>query len=128
VIVTDEEAFAMSVHSKYPDLLLRTRTAFEALSIRSPADVLVSFKRPYASLGFQIPFGANAIASAGFHGAMDDLASSGVVMTQEQIMPEVIRSDDVLTFFPQWSEHLKKQHIDEDIKDPTLTLDYSKVQ
>jgi len=127
LILSDEEAFALSVHSNYPDLLFRTRTAFEALSVSNPADVLISFKRPYASLGFQIPFGGNVRASAGFHGAMDDLASSGVVMTQEQIMPDVIRSDDMMTFFPQWAEHLRKQKIVEDIKDPTLTLDYSKI-
>ena len=125
--LSDEAAFALSRDGDYPDFLFRIQSAFAPLSVRYPADVLVSFKRPYASIGFQIPGGANAIASAGFHGAIDDLASSGVLLTEERDVPPVVRSDDFLGMFPQLRSHLQERGVALRDDDPNVDLDYDAV-
>jgi hypothetical protein len=100
-------------------------SAFAPVSVEFPADVLVSFLRPYASKGFEIPGGANGIASAGFHGAMDALASTGVVLTQERDVPPVMRSDSFLTLFPRMHAHLLERDAELHDVDSMVELDYS---
>lgn len=123
-IFTDEDAFALANQSDYPDFFFRVRSAFAPISIEFPADVLLSFKRPYASIGFQIPGGANAIANSGFHGAMDALGSTGVLLTEERTLPPVIRSDNLLQFFPVLHKHLLERDIDLRQDDADLDLQY----
>jgi hypothetical protein len=122
--LTEEEAFQASVAGNYPDMLFRIRSGLMAGPVLYPADVLVSFKRPYASRGFEVPGGSNAIASSGFHGAMDDLSSAGVVFTEAKTLPKTLRADTFLTLFPELEKHLKNKGVEQRVTDQTFLLQY----
>lgn len=104
--LSDEAVFTASASGSYPDLLYRVRTAFEPVSVDFPPQVLVSFKRPFASMGFEIPGEANEIASEGFHGGLDAGGSMGMLLTEERDLPPAVRSDMFLDLFPQLRDHL----------------------
>jgi hypothetical protein len=104
-IMKDTDVFALTKNSRYPDLFYRTRTSLSSVSVQYPADVMVSFKLGYASLGFT--FGKDDIASAGFHGAMDELGSLGTLLTTERELPDAVRADNFLEMFPHMKDHIK---------------------
>lgn len=124
VVMTDEELFALTATSSYPDIFFRIRSGLMTGPVLYPADVLVSFKRPYASRGFEIPGGGNAIASSGFHGAMDDLSSAGVVLTEKEGIPSMVRSDTFLSLFDELQKHLERKGIEQRVTDSTFLLEY----
>ncbi len=104
---TDHELFLATIHDQYPDFFYRIRTALGAEGVLYPGQVLVSFKRPYASEGFKVLGGANAIATSGFHGGLDAGGSLGVVITEIRDLPAMVRSDNLLGLFPTLAEHIE---------------------
>jgi hypothetical protein len=123
-IFSDETLFALTRHRAYPDMFYRIRTGLTGAAVEHPADILVSFSHSYASIGFEIPGGANEIASASFHGALDATGSTGVLLTEERVVPSSIRIDTVLGLFPKMSEHLRQKGIELSAGDPGEDLDY----
>lgn len=119
----DDELFALLKHRKYPDLFYRARTSMSAVGIEHPAEVMVSFRLGYASKGFTIP-GKDDIASAGFHGAMDDLSSLGTLLTTERELPDAVRSDTLMEMFPKMREHIRSLGVGFVEGDPNAALRY----
>src|SRR5262249_47777047 len=107
----DEELFELTKNSKYPDLFYRTRVGLSPIGVDYPPDVLVSFRTGYASRGFELP-GKSDIATAGFHGAMEELASDGTLLTDERDIPEAVRSDNLLDLFPRLKSHIAERGIE----------------
>lgn len=103
---SDDELFALTRDSKYPDLFYRTRSGLLPVGLEYPCQVLISFKKGFASRGFEVP-GKSDIATSGFHGAMEAIASTGTILTQEREIPDSVRSDTLLELFPQIREHMK---------------------
>lgn len=105
---SDEALFALGAERLYPDFFFRARTAFEAVGVRYPAEVLVSFRHPYMSVGYAVPVGeANNVGTEGSHGAMDRLGSSGALLSEERALPAVVRSDNLLELFPRLAAHVR---------------------
>ena len=125
--LSDEMLFARTLESVYPDLLYKTRTALEPVGIRFPAQVLVSFAQPFASVGFEVPGGANEVATSSFHGAMHRKDSLGVVLTEERDLPPAFRSDNFLEFFPAVRRHLESRLSLSPSVDANESLDYAQV-
>jgi len=112
-VFTDEALFALSIEHTYPDFFFRARTAFEPISVEFPADIVVSYRHPFMSVGYQAPVGsANEVGTAGSHGAMDRLGSVGALLSEERELPSVVRSDNVLEFFPALVEHLRDREVE----------------
>lgn len=107
----DEVLFDATAEQAYPDLFYRVRTALSPVGVKYPAEVLVSFRRPYASRGFEIPGGANEIASAGFHGGLDSGGSSGVVLTNAMELPAAVRADNLLSIFPKLRDSIEANDV-----------------
>jgi hypothetical protein len=105
---SDEEVFAHLKDSRYPDLLYRLRTSLTDVSVEVPADVLVSFRNRWASVGFQLPGGLDKFAG-GSHGAADSLGTFGVLISDERDLPDVVRADAFLSLFPRAAEHLRER-------------------
>ena len=97
---SDDELFNVTKNSNYPDVFFRTRTALNEVGIEYPASMILSCKTGYASIGFKIPGGANEIASSSFHGALDAAGSTGLILTEEKDLPEVVRADTFIDLFP----------------------------
>jgi hypothetical protein len=111
-VFTDEALFALSVERTYPDFFFRARTAFEPISVEFPADILVSYRHPFMSVGYQVPIGsANEVGTAGSHGAMDRLGSIGALLSEERELPPVVRSDNLLGLFPALVEHMEERGV-----------------
>ena len=125
---SDEELFAYTRLAKYPDLFYRVRTAFAPIGLKYPADVMVSFKPTYASLGFRLPGGAKDIATAGFHGALEELGTLGTLLSDEKDLPDAVRSDTFLDLFPNLKEHIQSlgAHLIETDKNAGLNYDLVK--
>ncbi|MGK5085189.1 alkaline phosphatase family protein, partial [Bdellovibrionota bacterium FG-1] len=104
--MSDDALFALMKDRKYPDLFYRARTSIAPVGLEHPADVLVSFKPTFCSLGFSLP-GADDIASAGFHGAMEELGTLGTLLTNERNVPDAVRADTVLDLFPKFKQHVR---------------------
>jgi hypothetical protein len=121
---TDEDLFAATATTEYPDLFYRARTSLAAVGVKYPAQVLISFRRPYASAGFKLPGGANEIASEGFHGALDAKSSNGILLTEERELPAFVRSENVLRLLPSLRRHLEHD-LDQDLRagDSNAALD-----
>ena len=98
---SDDELFAMTKHSEYPDVFFRTRTALADVGIEHPANVILSCKPSYASIGFKIPGGANEIASSSFHGSINAGGSNGILLSEEKDLPDAVRLDTFLDVFPK---------------------------
>jgi hypothetical protein len=112
-VFTDEALFALSVDHTYPDFFFRARTGFEPISVEFPADILVSYRHPFMSVGYQAPVGsANEIGTAGSHGAMDRLGSTGALLSEERELPSVVRSDNVLELFPALVDHMREREVE----------------
>ncbi len=127
VVYDDQALFELTLLRNYPDLFHRARTSLLSVSVRYPGQVLVSFKRPYASIGFEMPGNANAIASSGFHGGLEQLGSLGVVLTEERDLPVAIRSDNVLELFPALAEHMERRHMYLEAGEPGSSLNYDTI-
>ncbi len=77
-----------------------------------PADIIVSYRHPFMSVGYQAPVGsANEIGTAGSHGAMDRLGSMGALLSEERELPSVVRSDNLLELFPALVDHLRERDV-----------------
>jgi hypothetical protein len=125
---TDEEIFKITKVSHYPDMFYRIRTGLNKVGIEFPASMILSCKSGYASIGFKIPGGANEIASASFHGALDGAGSTGLILTEEEgELPEYTRSDTFVDLFPNIVDFITKtrglEMVDGDLN---AGLDYSK--
>jgi hypothetical protein len=109
-VFSDEALFALSVDRTYPDFFFRARTAFEPISVEFPPDILVSYRHPFMSVGYQVPIGsANEVGTAGSHGAMDRLGSTGALLSEERELPPAVRSDNLLEFFPALARHMEQR-------------------
>lgn len=106
---SDDEIFSATRNSKYPDILYRTRSSLVPVGAKFAADILVSFKMGYASMGFKLPGGSQDIASSGFHGNLEDLGSLGTLLTTERELPDAVRADNLLELFPGFRSHLKSR-------------------
>ncbi|MGI5860613.1 MAG: alkaline phosphatase family protein [Myxococcales bacterium] len=122
---TDQELFERTRYSDFPDLLYRTRTALEPIGLEHAAQVLVSFRHPYASVGFEVPGGGNSIAIASFHGGMHRLDTNGVVLTEARDLPPAIRSDTFLELFPIFAKRIAERGMLRAKADANESLDYS---
>jgi len=107
----DEELFLATLNRRYPDLFFRARTSLEAVSVEYPADILLSFSNQWLMLGFSFPFVSQNTGSAGSHGAMDLSGSQAALLTQASHVPPVIRSDDFLSFFPEFREWIAQKNL-----------------
>jgi hypothetical protein len=124
VELTDEEAFAAAKNRRYPDLLFRARTSLASIGAKYPADVFVSFRPGYVSLGFQLPGGKDDIATQAFHGSLEKLGSEGTLLTEERDIPDVVRSDTFLSLFPRMKAHLRRRGFELRDGDPNEGLKY----
>jgi hypothetical protein len=123
LVMSDDDLFAATKLSHYPDVFYRTRTSLEPVSFQYPADVLVSFRPTYASLGFSLP-GANDIASAGFHGAMEELGTAGTLLSSERELPDAVRADTILELFPRIKDHMHHLGVETIDGDRNASLHY----
>jgi hypothetical protein len=104
-LVRDEDLFALTKDGKYPDLFYRVRTALTAVGVEYPADILVSFGAQRISIGFKLP-GQVDTFSGRSHGAAGDVATLGVLLTDERDLPDAVRADGFLTLFPRMAAHM----------------------
>lgn len=112
-VFSDEALFALSLDRTYPDFFFRARTAFEPISVEFPADVLVSYRHPFMSVGYQVPISsANEVGTAGSHGAMDRLGSMGALLSEERELPPAVRSDNLLELFPSLVDHMRRRNVE----------------
>ncbi|MBI5511592.1 MAG: hypothetical protein HY903_22785 [Deltaproteobacteria bacterium] len=123
-VYSDQELFTLTLDRAYPDLFERARTGIRPVSVRYPAQVLVSFRRPYASRGFEIPGGANEIAGSGFHGGMEAAGSVGVIISEERDLPAGVRSENLLELFPSLETHMRDRGVHVTAGDVGAGLDY----
>jgi len=107
----DEELFQATLGRHYPDLFFRARTSLEAISVKYPADVLVSLSNQWLMQGFDFLFISKTVGNAGSHGAMDYSGSEGALLTQASHLPPVLRSDDFLSFYPQFQEWIERKKL-----------------
>jgi hypothetical protein len=125
---SDEALFALSAERTYPDFFFRARTAFEAVSVEHPAEVLVSFRHPYMSVGYAVPVGdANNVGTEGSHGAMDRLGSSGALLSEERALPATVRSDNLLELFPRLAERAEAKGLELQPGARGASLDYAQL-
>jgi|GEM_PF-1751027 len=104
--ISDEYGFAITKDSPYPDLFFHMRTSISRVSVIEPYDVLLSFKRPYASKGF----GPLGIATAGFHGGLYKESVNGMLVTTSRSLPDAVRSDSILDLFPELEDYLRNNN------------------
>ncbi len=65
------------------------------------------------SVGYQAPISSlNGVGTAGSHGAMDRLGSMAALLSEERELPPVVRSDNLLGFFPALVEHMKERGVE----------------
>jgi|GEM_PF-1325580 len=108
---SDEELFLATLDRHYPDLFFRARTSLEAICVKYPADILISFANPWLMLGFDFPLVSQTAGNAGSHGAMDFSSSEGALLTQAPHLPPVLRSDDFLSFYPEFQEWIAQKNL-----------------
>jgi len=125
---SDEELFGFSAGSDYPDMFYRVRTGFEPISVVWPPEVLVSFELGWVSSGFTFGTATDSIASEASHGALLRGGSTGVLLTEERSLPATFRSDNLLEFFPNLSQHITEQRgLELYAGDSERGLDYQEV-
>jgi hypothetical protein len=125
-VFSDEALFALSLDRTYPDFFFRARTAFEPISVEFPPDIVVSYRHPFMSVGYQAPISsANAVGTAGSHGAMDRLGSMGALLSEERELPPAMRSESLLELFPALVEHMKRRNVELFPGAQGAELDYS---
>jgi hypothetical protein len=109
----DEQLFSLSADRTYPDFFFRARTAFEPISVEYPSDIIVSYRHPFMSVGYQAPISSlNGVGTGGSHGAMDRLGSIAALLSEERELPPVVRSDNLLEFFPALVEHMRQRDVE----------------
>lgn len=116
-LVPDEELFRLTRHGRYPDLFYRARTSLSDLSVQTPADVLLSFRTGWGSVGFRLPADLDSFSGAS-HGSADSLGSAGILLTEVRELPEVVRADGFLDLFPAVAEHLRRRGVEQVPADP----------
>ncbi|WP_225414373.1 hypothetical protein [Stigmatella hybrida] len=125
-VFSDEALFALSVDRTYPDFFFRARTAFEPISVKFPADAVVSFRPEFMSVGFKAPISSlNETGTAGSHGAMDAVGSVAALVSEERELPAAVRSDTLLELFPRLDAHLRKRGVHRVPGAQGAELDYS---
>ncbi len=122
--ISDEVAFQGTRHALYPDLFYRVRTALEPISVKYPAQVVVSLKGGFASVGKELPGGASDMAMSAFHGALDAPGTVGTLLTEERPLPDAVRSDNVLDLFPRLRKHLERRGVRLNPGDKNAPLNY----
>ena len=123
-IFTDEQLFAATRHGNYPDLFYRVRTALLPVGVKNPADVIVSLKGSYVSMGASLPGGASDLALSAFHGALDAPGTLGALLTEERDLPDAVRSDTLLHLFPRLRQHIRRRGVFPHAGDPHESLEY----
>lgn len=116
--------FELTKHSKYPDLLYRIRTAHSKeaqVGAEHPSELLVSFRKSYASLGFKLT-DSFEVTSAGYHGSLDEVGAVGALLTEERSLPDVVRGDEILNLFPRLNEHIKQKGLEQVAPDPQAAV------
>ncbi len=109
----DEQLFSLSIDRTYPDFFFRARTAFEPVSVEFPSDIIVSYRHPFMSVGYQAPISSlNGVGTGGSHGAMDRLGSFAAVLSEERELPSTVRSDNLLEFFPALVDHMREREVE----------------
>jgi hypothetical protein len=103
--ISDEALFERTKLAEYPDLFYRVRTALDTTGVNHPAQVLLSFRQGWCSIGFKLP-DAIDLFGPGYHGLAKDVATFGVLVTDERDLPAVIRADAFLDLFPRAKKHL----------------------
>ena len=121
--LSDEATFSLTQGRTYPDLFYRTRTSLSEVAVEYPADVMISFRPAYASLGFKIP-GVEEISTSGLHGSLDHFSSLGTLLTTERELPSSVRSDTLFDLFPKIKEHTRELKTDFVEGDPHAGLNY----
>ncbi len=106
---SDEDLFAFSKHSAYPDLFYRIRTGLSAVGVQYPADVLLSLKPGFAAIGFTLPGGSKDFSLAGFHGSLRDLGTVATLLTEERDLPDAVRSEDIYKLFPDFQKNVSEK-------------------
>ncbi|MCL2179124.1 MAG: alkaline phosphatase family protein [Proteobacteria bacterium] len=122
---SDEELFRATLHRRYPDLFFRARTSLEAISVKYPADILISFSNKWLMQGFSFPLAPKTVGASGSHGAMDYSGSEGALLTQAPHLPPVLRSDDFLSFYPEFREWLARKKLLK--REPMAPLRYEEI-
>lgn len=123
----DEQLFALTSATAYPDFFYRVRTGLSAVGVRYPAQVLLSFASPNASIGFEVPGGANAIAAQSFHGSLARADTLGVLLTEERDLPALVRGDTALDLVPVFRRHFEQLGTFHGDDDPNEALDYDAI-
>jgi hypothetical protein len=123
--MSDSELFDITKNTLYPDLFFRVRTSLAPIGLKYPADVLISFRPGYVSMGFKLP-GSDDIATASFHGSLQNLGSTGALITEERELPDVVRSDQFLELFPKMLDQMKTHPVDYVPGDPNAQLPLEK--
>ncbi|MBJ93013.1 MAG: hypothetical protein CMP23_00910 [Rickettsiales bacterium] len=106
---SDEELFGFSYDASYPDLFYRVRTSFDPISVKWPAEVLLSFRLGWVSAGFSLGCATDHIGASASHGALLEAGSRGVLITEEQELPPAFRGDNILDHFPRLQEHISER-------------------
>jgi hypothetical protein len=125
--VDDETLFALSCDRTYPDLFFRARTALAPISVRFPADVIVSLAPRYLSVGFELPGTSNDLATSGSHGAMHRAGSRGALLTDARELPPFVRSDSLLELFPELRRHIERRGLKVNGEPAGAGLDYARI-
>ncbi|WP_224241016.1 hypothetical protein [Hyalangium gracile] len=109
----DDALFSLTVDRTYPDFFFRARTAFEPISVQYPSDIIVSYRHPFMSVGYQAPIASlNGVGTGGSHGAMDRLGSVAALLSEERELPPVVRSDNLLELFPALVHHMRQREVE----------------
>lgn len=107
-LLSDDTLFDALKHSAYPDLFYRTRTALESVGIEYPANVIISCEPGYASAGFKFPGGTNKVASKSFHGSLGAAGSAGILLSEEDNIPDATRADTLIDLFPDLKSYISE--------------------
>lgn len=109
-IQSDEALFDATKDGRYPDLLYRVRTALSTTGVNQPAQLLVSFRTGFGSIGFRLPGGLDV--TGGYHGSAEAASTIGVLLTDERDLPGAVRADAFLSLFPRAEEHLRARGLE----------------
>jgi hypothetical protein len=110
---SDEELFALTNASPYPDLLYRLRTALSQVGLSYPADLIASTRSGWQSAGaIPLPSGSpDTLVTGGTHGGAN-ADGVGALVSEEPDLPDAIRADAFLDLFPLLATHLTESGIE----------------
>ena len=121
-IFSDKTLFDLTKNGRYPDLFYRTRTGLSKVGVKFPAEVLVSFRPSYVSMGFAL--GGKDIGTSGSHGSMERQGTLGTLLSDERTLPDAVRSDNFLDLFPRLKQHLLELGQEPVEGDPNASIAY----